>query len=83
MKKFVIGICTGLLLAFLTGVVLVFSAFRLGERRPTVPEGATLILNLSDDLPEKQPVHIPTTVRWIRRHADGARRLARSAQRRD
>ena len=59
MKKFVIGVCTGLLLAFLTGIVIVFSAFRLGERRPTIPEGATLILNLSDDLPEKQPVRIP------------------------
>ena len=83
MKKFVIGVCTGLLLAFLTGVVIVFSAFRLGERRPTIPEGATLLLNLSDDLPEKQPVRIPTTVRGIRRYAHGARHLARSSQRRD
>ena len=59
MKKFVLGICTGLILAFLTGAVIVFSAFRLGERRPTIPEGATLVLNLSDDIPEKQPVRIP------------------------
>jgi protease-4 len=59
MKKFLIGICTGLILAFLTGVVIIFSALRLGERKPTIPEGATLLLNLSDDVPEKQPVRIP------------------------
>ena len=59
MKKFLLGIGTGLILAILTGVVLVFSAIRLGDRRPTVPDGATLILNLSEDIPEKQPVQIP------------------------
>lgn len=59
MKKFLIGICTGLVLAILTGVVLVFSALRLGERRPVVPEGATLVLSLREGVPEKQPVRIP------------------------
>jgi protease IV len=59
MKKFLIGILTGLILAVLTGLVFVFSALRLSERRPTVPDGATLILNLDDDIPEKQPVQIP------------------------
>ena len=59
MKKFLIGILTGLILAVLTGMVFVFSAIRLSERRPTVPDGATLILNLDGDIPEKQPVQIP------------------------
>lgn len=59
MKKFLIGILTGLILAVLTGVVLIFSAMRLGERRVPVPDGATLILKLNDDIPEKQPVNIP------------------------
>ena len=59
MKKFLIGILTGLILAVLTGVVFVFSAIRLSERRPTVPDGATLILHLDGDIPEKQPVQIP------------------------
>jgi protease-4 len=59
MKKFLIGIFTGLVLAVLTGVVLIFSALRLGERRPTIPDGATLVLNLDGDIPEKQPVEIP------------------------
>jgi protease-4 len=59
MKKFLIGILTGLILAVLTGIVFVFSALRFGERRPSVPDGATLVLQLSDDVPEKQPVSIP------------------------
>jgi protease IV len=59
MKKFLIGIFTGLILAVLTGVVFIFSAIRLGERRPTIPDGATLVLNLDSDIPEKQPVEIP------------------------
>ena len=58
-EKFPLGIGTGLILAILTGVVVVFSAIRLGDRRPTIPDGATLILNLNDDIPEKQPVQIP------------------------
>ena len=59
MKKFLIGILVGLILAVLTGVVFVFSALRLSDRRANVPDGATLILNLNDDIPEKQPVQIP------------------------
>jgi protease-4 len=59
MKKFLIGILTGLILAVLTGVVFVFSAIRLTERRPAIPDGATLVLNLDSDIPEKQPVEIP------------------------
>jgi hypothetical protein len=59
MKKFLLGILTGLILAVLTGIVFIFSAMRLGERRPTVPDGATLVLRLNDNVPEKQPVSIP------------------------
>jgi protease IV len=59
MKKFLIGILTGLVLAVLTGVVLMFSALRFTERPPSVPDGATLILRLDQDIPEKQPVQIP------------------------
>jgi protease-4 len=59
MKKFVIGILTGLVLAVLTGVVLIFSALRIGERRPSVPDGATLVVHLDGDIPEKSPVEVP------------------------
>lgn len=59
MKKFLLGILTGLVLAGMTSVVLVFSAMRLGERRPSIPDGATLVLRLDGEVPEKQPVQIP------------------------
>ena len=59
MKKFLIGLFTGLILAVLTGVVFIFSAMRLSERRPSIPDGTTLVLNLDSDIPEKQPVEIP------------------------
>jgi protease-4 len=59
MKKFLIGILTGLVLAVLTGVVLIFSALRVGERRPAVPDGATLVVHLNGDIPEKSPIEVP------------------------
>jgi protease IV len=59
MKKFVLGIFVGLVLAVLTTVVVVLSLARLGESRPTVPGSATLVLRLEGGLPEKAPVNIP------------------------
>ncbi len=59
MKKFLIGILVGLLLAVLSVVVVVFSALRFGERPPKVAEGSTLILRLRGGIPEKPPVEIP------------------------
>jgi signal peptide peptidase SppA, 67K type len=59
MKKFLIGLFTGLVLAVLAVVILLFSAMRFGERRPTVASGSTLILKLDGELPEKAPVSFP------------------------
>jgi protease-4 len=59
MKKFLIGLVAGLLLAGLTVVILAFSVARLGERPPVVPDGSTLILKLRGEIPEKPPVEIP------------------------
>src|SRR3954465_5531850 len=59
MKKFLIGLIAGLLLAGLTVLVLVFSLARLGERQPTISDGSTLIIKLQGDIPEKPAVEIP------------------------
>lgn len=59
MKKFLIGLLTGIILAGLSGIVFVFSLLRFGQTRPTVQDGSTLILKLDGDLPEKSPVEIP------------------------
>ena len=59
MKKFLIGLVAGMLLAAIAGVVVFFAAVRLGERRPGVPDGATLFLRLEGELPEQPPVEVP------------------------
>jgi protease-4 len=60
MAKFLIGLVTGLVLAILLGVVVVFSLARFGtEKRVTVPENATLLLRLEGDIPERPPLEFP------------------------
>ena len=59
MKKFTLGLVVGLFLAGLFGIVVVFSLARLGERKPHVPDTATLVLRLSGEIPEKPPVEVP------------------------
>jgi protease IV len=59
MKKFLLGILCGLLLAGLMVVILVFAAMRLGERRPTVADGSTLIWRVEGDIPERPQMELP------------------------
>jgi protease IV len=59
MKKFLIGLFTGLVLALLTGVILFFSVLRLGDRKIPVADGTTIVLKLHGDIPEKPPVEFP------------------------
>lgn len=59
MKKFLLGIFVGLVFSFLAGMVVVFSLIRFGERRPSIPDGATLVVKLSGGIPEKPAVSLP------------------------
>src|SRR4051794_4358469 len=59
MRKFLLGLFTGIVFVALAVVIIGFSAVRMGERTPTVSDGSTLILNLRDDVPEKAPVSFP------------------------
>lgn len=59
MKKFLLGILVGLTFAVLATVIFAFSILRFGESKPTVPNGATLVLKLNGGIPEKAPVNIP------------------------
>jgi protease IV len=59
MKKFLLGIFVGLVFSILALVVVAFSFIRLGDSKPRVPEGATLVLRLSDGVPEKPAVSLP------------------------
>ncbi len=59
MKKFVLGLLAGFLLAGLAGVILVFALMRLGDRKPSIPDRAALTLRLEGAMPERAPVDIP------------------------
>src|SRR5579884_1556328 len=59
MKRFIIGVITGILFAGFVGFIIVLSLLRLGQRKPAVEEGSTLILRLTGEIPEKPPTEIP------------------------
>ncbi len=59
MKKFLLGLAVGFLLAGLTLVILFFALLRAGDRRPAVADGSTLILDLEGMLPEQPPLRWP------------------------
>jgi protease-4 len=58
MKKFLLGILCGVVLAGLIGIIMVFAAIRIGDRRPAVAVDSTLVLRLAGDIPERAPVEI-------------------------
>jgi protease-4 len=59
MKKFLLGVLCGLVLAGMVLVILVFAAMRIGERRPAVADGSTLIWQLEGDVPERPQIELP------------------------
>lgn len=63
MKNFLIGLVVGIVLSFLTALILIFAVVRLAgsfaERPITVADGSTLVVKLEGDLPEKSPPEIP------------------------
>ncbi len=59
MKKFLLGILCGLVLSGLLLVIVVFAAMRLGERRPVVADGSTIVWRLEGDVPERPQVELP------------------------
>jgi len=63
MKNFLIGLVAGVLLCGLTALILVFAMVRFAgsfaNRPVSVADGSTLVLTLSDDVPERLPAEIP------------------------
>jgi protease-4 len=59
MKKFLIGLVCGFVLAGLAAVITAFAIARLGDRTPAVAERSTLMLKLSGAVPEISPMDIP------------------------
>ncbi|HEY2018044.1 MAG TPA: signal peptide peptidase SppA [Bryobacteraceae bacterium] len=59
MAKFFIGLVTGVLLVFLTFVLLFFSLLRFREKPPSISDNSVLVLRLAGEIPEKPPVELP------------------------
>jgi len=68
MGKFLLGLATGLLLVFLTVVLLFFAALRFQSKAPAVAANSVLVLRLEGTIPEKSPIELPSFVghasRW-------------------
>ena len=59
MKKFLIGLVTGLVLAAMTVFIIGLVFVSMSDRKPKVADGSTLMLRLEGDIPEKPPVEMP------------------------
>ena len=58
MKKFLLGILCGVVIAALASIVLIFAIVRFGDRKPSVADGSTLVMRMAGDIPERAPVEI-------------------------
>jgi len=59
MAKFFIGLVTGVVLVFLSFVLLFFAALRFREKPPVVANNSVLVLGLDGEIPEKPPLELP------------------------
>ena len=59
MKKFLIGLITGLALAAVTGLLVILALARLGASKPAIADGSTLVLKLQGSISEKPGMEIP------------------------
>lgn len=59
MVKFILGLVTGVILIFLTFVLLFFVLLRFREKPPEIGANSVLVLHLSGEIPEKAPLELP------------------------
>ncbi|MBI4890464.1 MAG: signal peptide peptidase SppA [Acidobacteria bacterium] len=59
MKKFLLGILAGLIIAVVSSVVIFFGAVKFANRPPDLPAKAWLALRVEGELPEAPPVSFP------------------------
>ena len=59
MVKFILGLVTGVILVFLSFVLLFLVLLRFREKPPEIAANSVLTLNLSGEIPEKAPVELP------------------------
>jgi protease IV len=59
MKRFLLGVLVGIVLAVMGSLIFVFATLRFAKTPPVVPDGAVLSLRLSGSMPEMVPVELP------------------------
>jgi protease-4 len=59
MAKFFIGLVTGVVLVFLSFILLFFAALRFREKPPVLANNSALVLRLDGEIPEKPPLELP------------------------
>ena len=59
MVKFLIVLVTGVVLVFLSFILLFFALLRFREKPPEMANNSVLVLRLRDDIPEKPPLTLP------------------------
>ena len=59
MAKFLIGVVTGVVLVFLSVILLFFAALRMRDKPPQLADNSVLVLRLQGDVPEKPPIELP------------------------
>lgn len=62
MKKFLLGILAGIILAGVAGVVLFFASLKAIGKKPPLPETASLLVEISGPVPETSSVEAPLPV---------------------
>ncbi len=60
MAKFLIGVVTGVVLVFLSIILLFFAALRFREKPPQIADNSVLVLRLQGEIPEKAPIELPS-----------------------
>src|ERR1700678_1826701 len=58
MVKFIIGLVTGVLLVFLSFILLFFALLRFREKPPEIAGNSVVVLRLSGDVPERAPLDL-------------------------
>jgi protease-4 len=59
MAKFFIGLVTGVVLVFLSFLLLFAALLRFREKPPQISDNSVMVLRLDGELPEKPPVELP------------------------
>lgn len=59
MKRFLLGVVAGLIIAVVSGVVLLFATMKFASRAPSIPDKTCLVVRLEGPLPETAPPSFP------------------------